>query len=105
MSDLIRKVYRHPSIHVTTDATITDASGYVGNFVTKVRSKGTVKEIRHGVAIIATGAEEYKPTEYLYGKDERVMHPAGVGGEDRRQRRKGDQRPEHGDDPVRRLQK
>ena len=32
LSDLIRKVYRHPSLHVTTDATITEASGYVGNF-------------------------------------------------------------------------
>ena len=73
LSDLIRKVYRHPSLHVTTDATITEASGYVGNFVTKVRSNGTVKEIRHGIAIIATGAEEYKPTEYLYGQDDRVM--------------------------------
>jgi heterodisulfide reductase subunit A len=32
-----------------------------------------LKEIRHGIAIIATGAEEYKPTEYLYGQDDRVM--------------------------------
>ena len=79
LSDLIRKVYRHPSLHVTTDATITEASGYVGNFVTKVRSKGTVKEIRHGIAIIATGAEEYKPTEYLYGKDERVSTQLELG--------------------------
>ena len=31
------------------------------------------KEIHHGVAIIATGAEEYKPVEYLYGEDDRVM--------------------------------
>ena len=79
LSDLIRKVYRHPSLHVTTDATITEASGYVGNFVTKVRSKGTVKEIRHGIAIIATGAEEYKPAEYLYGKDERVSTQLELG--------------------------
>jgi heterodisulfide reductase subunit A len=73
------KVYRHPSLHVTTDATITEASGFVGNFITKVRSKGTVKEIRHGIAIIATGAEEYKPTEYLYGKDERVSTQLELG--------------------------
>ena len=79
LSDLMRKVYRHPSVHVTTDATITDASGYVGNFVTKVKSKGMVKEIHHGVAIIATGAEEYKPTEYLYGKDERVSTQVELG--------------------------
>ena len=60
-------------VHVSTDATITDVTGYVGNFITKVTSGGMIKEIHHGVAIIATGAEEYKPTEYLYGQDDRVM--------------------------------
>jgi heterodisulfide reductase subunit A len=72
LDDMIRKVYQHPSIHVSTDATITEASGYVGNFITKVMSEGRVKEIQHGITIIATGAEEYKPTEYLYGEDDRV---------------------------------
>jgi heterodisulfide reductase subunit A len=73
LRDLIRKVYQHPSLHVSTDATITEASGYVGNFTTKVRSGERVKEIHHGVTIIATGAEEYKPKEYLYGQDDRVL--------------------------------
>jgi len=73
LSDITGKVYQHPLIHVSTDATITEASGYVGNFITKVTSGGRVKEIKHGITIIATGAEEYKPTEYLYGKDDRVF--------------------------------
>jgi len=73
LRDLIRKVYQHPLVHVYTDATITEATGYVGNFVTKVESGGRVREIKHGAAVIAIGAEEYKPTEYLYGEDERVM--------------------------------
>ena len=73
LRDLIRKVYRHPLIHVSHDATIMDVSGYVGNFKTTVKSEGRVKEIRHGAAVLATGAEEYKPTEYLYGKDDRVL--------------------------------
>lgn len=73
LRDVIRKVYQNPLIHVYTSAIITDVSGYVGNFVTKVQSKGRIIEIRHGAAILATGAEEYKPTEYLYGKDEMVM--------------------------------
>jgi heterodisulfide reductase subunit A len=73
LRDVIRKVYQHPLIHVSHDATITEVSGYVGNFITKVKSEGRVKEIRHGAAILATGAEEYKPTEYLYGKDDRVL--------------------------------
>jgi heterodisulfide reductase subunit A len=73
LRDLIRKVYQQPLIHVSHDATITDVSGYVGNFVTTVESEGRVKEIRHGAAILATGADEYKPTEYLYGEDDRVL--------------------------------
>jgi heterodisulfide reductase subunit A len=73
LRDLIRNVYQHPLIHVYTDATITDATGYVGNFITKVKAEGRVTEIKHGATIIASGAEEYKPTEYLYGKDDRVF--------------------------------
>ena len=73
LSDIIRRVYRHPLIHVATDAIITEASGYVGNFITKVKYEGRVREIHHGITIIATGAEEHKPTEYLYGEDDRVL--------------------------------
>jgi heterodisulfide reductase subunit A len=73
LRDLIRKVYQHPLIHVITDAVITEATGYVGNFITRVKSGGRITEIKHGAAIIATGADEYKPTEYLYGQDDRVM--------------------------------
>ena len=71
--DLVRNVYQHPLLHVYTNAVITEAAGYVGNFITKVKSEGRIEEIHHGITIIATGAEEYKPTEYLYGKDDRVV--------------------------------
>jgi heterodisulfide reductase subunit A len=73
LKDLIRKVYQHPLIHISHDATITDVSGYVGSFVTTVESEGQVKTIDHGAAILATGAAEHKPTEYLYGQDPRVL--------------------------------
>ena len=73
VDDLIEKVYQHQLIHVAHDATLTDVSGYVGNFVTTVKFEGRTKTIEHGVTILATGADEYKPTEYLYGEDERVM--------------------------------
>jgi len=71
--ELVRKIYKHQLIHVSHAATITDASGYVGNFVTTVRSEGRTKTIRHGVIILATGADEYRPTEHLYGQDPRVL--------------------------------
>jgi heterodisulfide reductase subunit A len=70
---LIKKVYSHPSIHVYTEAAITESFGYVGNFVTRVKSEKGATEIKHGAAVIATGANVYQPTEYLYGQDDRVM--------------------------------
>jgi heterodisulfide reductase subunit A2 len=73
LRDLMHQVYQHPSIHVYTEATITEASGYIGNFVTRVRSERGASEIKHGAAVIAIGAEVYTPTEYRYGEDDRVL--------------------------------
>ncbi len=73
LNDLIQKVYKHPLIHVYAGATITQATGYVGNFVTTVKSDRGITDIKHGAAILAIGADVSTPTEYLYGEDERVM--------------------------------
>ncbi len=73
LRDLIAKVYQHRLIHVYHDATITEATGYVGNFVTAVKSERGFTEIKHGAAVLAIGADLYTPTEYLYGEDDRVM--------------------------------
>ncbi len=73
LRNLISQIYRHPLVHVYTDATIKDAGGYVGNFVTRLKYQGRIREIRHGATIIATGGGIYEPTEYLYGQDERVI--------------------------------
>ncbi|MBL7173709.1 MAG: CoB--CoM heterodisulfide reductase iron-sulfur subunit A family protein, partial [Desulfobacteraceae bacterium] len=73
LNDVIRAVYNNPLIHVSHEATITDVSGYVGNFITTVETEGSVKEIKHGASVIAIGADVYQPTEYLYGDDDRVV--------------------------------
>jgi len=73
LRDLMAKVYQHRLIHVYHDATITDAKGYVGNFVTAVKSETGFTEIKHGAAVLAIGADLYTPSEYLYGEDDRVM--------------------------------
>jgi len=81
LNELIRKVYRHPRVRVATGSTITNVSGYVGNFVTTVEAAGRVREIAHGIAILATGAEEHRPGEYLYGDNERVLTQLELEGE------------------------
>jgi heterodisulfide reductase subunit A len=73
LRDLVHKVYQNPLIHVYTDATITEAGGYIGNFVTRVESERGVTDIKHGATVIAVGADVYRPIEYLYGQDDRVM--------------------------------
>jgi heterodisulfide reductase subunit A len=72
---LIEDVTTNQFIHVTTSAELVNCTGYVGNFLSVVKTgpAGTLKEISHGVILVATGAEELKPwTAYLYGEDNRV---------------------------------
>ena len=73
LSSIVKEVSENEKIHVYLGAEIADIEGYVGNFKTTLNHDGTKKEIDHGIVIVATGAVEYKPTEYLYGKDERVL--------------------------------
>ncbi len=73
LSDLERQVYQNQLIHIYTDAAITEATGYVGNFITRVTSERGPAEIKHGATVIAVGADEYRPAEYLYGEDDRVV--------------------------------
>jgi heterodisulfide reductase subunit A-like polyferredoxin len=54
---------------------ITGFGGYKGNFKTTVLVGEAMEErkIDHGVMIVATGASEYQPTEYLYNESEKVV--------------------------------
>jgi heterodisulfide reductase subunit A2 len=58
-------------VHLNTELTAVD--GFVGNFTSTLSAGGREENIEHGVTVLATGAQEYKPSEYLYGKDPRVM--------------------------------
>ena len=73
LKDLVEQVKKTEKIHLFTEAKIENIEGSIGNFKTTVSTKGKSKEFEHGVVIVATGAQEYKPKEYLYGQDERVI--------------------------------
>jgi len=70
---IVREVTENEKIHLYTGSEISNVEGYVGNFKTTLNCNGEKKEIDHGIVIVATGAIEYKPTEYLYGTDKRVL--------------------------------
>jgi heterodisulfide reductase subunit A-like polyferredoxin len=72
---LEQRLRAHPKIKVLTGSELAAVTGYVGNYKTTVRPTGNGRQpttVEHGVFIVATGAEEYHPTEFLYGKDQRV---------------------------------
>jgi heterodisulfide reductase subunit A len=73
LQSIIKEVTENKNIHVHLNSEIFDIEGYIGNFTTTVNSVEKKRTINHGVVIVATGAMEYKPTEYLYGVDERVL--------------------------------
>lgn len=73
LEELIEKVRNHPKIKVFMNTELLKVEGSVGDFRTEFRSDGEVHNISYGAVILATGADEYKPEEYLYGKNENVM--------------------------------
>ncbi|MDH5266374.1 MAG: CoB--CoM heterodisulfide reductase iron-sulfur subunit A family protein [Candidatus Bathyarchaeota archaeon] len=73
LRSIVEEVTENDKIHVYLNAEIADIKGYIGNFKTVLTQNGEQKEIQHGVIIVATGAAEYEPTEYMYGKDERIL--------------------------------
>jgi heterodisulfide reductase subunit A len=69
LDGLISKVKNHPKIKVFKNAGFFDLTGHVGHFKGKIMPMGAEPhEIEFGAAVIATGAIESKPTEYLYGE-------------------------------------
>ncbi len=73
IQDLIHKVENNPLITVLKQTEITAISGSCGNFTVTLATTGKEQQMVCGVIVVATGGEEYKPEEYLYGKNPRVM--------------------------------
>lgn len=72
VDDLTEKVESHDKIHLFTNSEFGDLTGHVGHFKGMVSTNGDKQEIEFGTAIIATGAIESKPTEYLFGEHKAV---------------------------------
>jgi heterodisulfide reductase subunit A-like polyferredoxin len=78
---LIGEVSGHAKIRVLTEAKVVGFEGFKGNFATTVScgADNKTERIEHGVILVATGATEYRPKEYLYGQDDRVMTQVELG--------------------------
>jgi heterodisulfide reductase subunit A-like polyferredoxin len=75
LGSTIERVSNHPLIHVIMNAEVLESTGSKGNFTTRIKvgNNGDIREVKHGAAVIATGAREWKPNDYLYGEDPRVV--------------------------------
>jgi heterodisulfide reductase subunit A len=73
LQDIIAKVENHPKITVLKQAQVKSVEGSVGNFSSEIEAGGKTETVSYGIAVLATGGEELKPQEYLYGQDGRVM--------------------------------
>ena len=73
LSEMIEKVQSAPNIDLRLNTELEGVEGFVGNFKSTLSSDGHEESVEHGVTVIATGAFEGRPHEYLYGEDERVV--------------------------------
>jgi len=73
LARLIEDVQSNQNIDVFLEGELKRVDGFVGNFASTVEVDGKEKTLEHGIAIIATGASELKPDQYLHGKDPRVL--------------------------------
>ena len=74
LENLIEEVTHDDKIQVLKEALLADFSGTKGNFKTLLNVGPAMyhREVTHGALIIATGAKEYAPKEYLYGQNDSV---------------------------------
>ena len=73
LDSLIADVSADEKIELLLNARIDNVDGFIGNFKTTVQINGENNVVEHGVTLIASGAEEFKPDDYLYGQDQRVL--------------------------------
>jgi heterodisulfide reductase subunit A len=73
LDDLIADITSNENIEVFLNASVESVDGFIGNFNTTIRANADSQVLEHGVTLIATGAEEFKSDDYLYGQDQRVL--------------------------------
>ena len=82
LEGLIEKVSSHHGIQVLRQSLIVGFTGFKGNFTTEVLVGPGMYErkIDHGAVVLATGATEYVPEEFLYGRNPRVVTQVELAG-------------------------
>ena len=74
LRDLTDRLENTPEIRVHLGSELVETKGFVGNFETTLRDPaGGLSQVRHGITIVATGGQEYRPREYGYEGQSRIV--------------------------------
>jgi len=71
-----KEIMANPRIEVHLGDTVAEVKGYIGNFETTLKGGDKIK---HGAIVVATGAVEYEPSEYMFGKNPKVIRQTDLG--------------------------
>ncbi len=71
LKELADRVTSHPHIKTFLNARIKAIDGFVGNYQTTLEGDGIV--LKHGVVVVATGAQYRTPSEYCHGQSDRIL--------------------------------
>ncbi len=73
IAGMVKKVEEHPLIEWLPFTRLLDVKGHMGRFKSTAEAGRFRRELEYGAVVVATGAQEYRPTEYLYGQHDRVL--------------------------------
>jgi heterodisulfide reductase subunit A2 len=70
---LAASVREHSLITIHLKSTVVHAEGYVGSFRSTIQKPTGNVTVDHGVVILATGGQAFKPDEYDYGLSQNIL--------------------------------
>jgi len=73
LGELVAEIEQNDKVTVHLNTELTGVDGFVGSFKSTLSSGDSHEVLEHGVAIMATGAAPYRPEEYCYGQDDRIV--------------------------------
>jgi heterodisulfide reductase subunit A-like polyferredoxin len=73
LEELMDDVTHNGLIKIHLNARVLETKGHVGAFDSRIKIGEQNEFIEHGALILASGAQEYRPSEFDYGQDERIF--------------------------------
>lgn len=69
----VKGVEKNQRVQIYRNSEVASVRGQAGDFWALIKGADGEHEVGVGAIVLATGAEEYRPKEFLYGKDKRVI--------------------------------